>query len=154
MKLCRKCHTVKEIVFFNKDKKSPDGRRYACSDCENSAKSAWYRRHKEGVPDRKPCEFCGLPTNAEGNVCSKCGNEALKMFGDRINYHSETLLERRAAEINRIKDSLKCVCSVETRVRMKRVLAQMEADNVQAQEVAHGNGQGSHGEGGLAVRGG
>lgn len=153
MKTCIRCHAMKETWEFAKDKKSRDGVRNVCCTCCNIARKLWTARNKnQPIVERPKCEFCNMPTYAEGGVCTKCSNEALKMFGDRINYHSETQLERRTLEIQRIRDSLKCVCSVETRIRMRKQLAAMEAMDGQAEEVSYGNGARVDGGQGVAVR--
>jgi superfamily II helicase len=49
MKICTKCKLEKEVIFFYKSKKTMDGHRTWCKQCEKEAHQKWVKANPEKV---------------------------------------------------------------------------------------------------------
>jgi hypothetical protein len=49
MKKCQKCEADKELKFFSKDKRSPDGKMRRCKQCMSSDYKKWYKDNPEKI---------------------------------------------------------------------------------------------------------
>lgn len=90
-KVCTKCNEEKNVLQFNKNKNSKDGRQYWCKSCNKSYFSKYVKREKE-KNDNKTCNKCGKCKPIEGfaidkgkkdghrNACKSCESKRVSKY--------------------------------------------------------------------------
>jgi hypothetical protein len=129
MKVCSLCKKDLPNDFFYRDSKNVGGLKSKCKHCYQKA-APLRRYYKDPQSCLSACEFCGVMTSADGSVCGVCSREAVRLFGDYINCYDKDMIAVRNRETTRVQDSFKCVASVETRLRMKRIAKKMEENGL------------------------
>lgn len=134
MKQCKDCLECKELIHFNKTKKSPDGLSYICRICNSKMLRQWRsrnkdkkrlssRKYREKHPDKviavhRVMAALRNGSMKRGDTCFDCGKQTLDTVGDHyLGYSKEHWLDvqwickpcdgRRRAKILELTGGLK-----------------------------------------------
>ncbi len=130
MKTCSKCHQEKELIFYSKNKKSKDGLRSSCKDCDKITYKKYreeqktkdpdfysnqYKKRKEKNPEFNKYHYQlrlknGFDNNAKNKRFKmnnpdyeKKGNPGYRSYGERKEYIQKWL----SNPINKLKETFR-----------------------------------------------